>query len=136
MREPPDVPRHRRRAQRGFAVSLELLLIALLLTAGLVTGWAKLRDSSLAEVKDTINAIDAYVLASTPLWETGATRWIIPCENDANNGCIQDPALSIVTEGWGENADPWVTVAGTNNAGNTTYESLDDVLLYMAGGAE
>jgi len=131
------VPRHRRRSQRGFTLSLELLLITVLLTAGLITGWTKLRDQSLAEVKDTLSAIDAYVLASTPLWETGATRWIVPCANDANAGCIQDPAASIVTEGWGDNADPWVTVAGTtDNTGNTTYESIDNLLLYMAGAAE
>jgi hypothetical protein len=68
--------RHPRSRQSGFVVSGEVLLIAVILVCGLVTGWAKLRDQSLAEIKDSISAIDAYVAGATPLFQTYAQPWI------------------------------------------------------------
>ncbi|MEY4636370.1 MAG: hypothetical protein RJA55_2168, partial [Acidobacteriota bacterium] len=42
-----------RSTERGFVMSVEMLLIAVVLAAGLITGWAKLRDQSLSEIADT-----------------------------------------------------------------------------------
>lgn len=49
--------RKTRKAQAGFAVTVELLLLSTILVIGLVTGFAKLRDTTLAELSDTANAV-------------------------------------------------------------------------------
>ncbi len=68
---------HSRHPEAGFAVSAEVLLIAVILVVGLITGWVKVRDQSLAEIKDSVNAIDAYVIGSTPMFQPYAQQWIV-----------------------------------------------------------
>ena len=46
-----------KKGQAGFVITAELLLITVVLVLGLVTGWAKLRDQTLAELSDTGSAI-------------------------------------------------------------------------------
>jgi len=46
--------REARRQQAGFVISTEMMLISLVLVLGLITGWAKLRDQSLSEIKDSM----------------------------------------------------------------------------------
>ena len=62
--------------QAGFVVSSEVLLIAVVLVCGLITGWLKLRDQSLAEVKDSIAAIDAYLTGLSPMVQAYAQPYI------------------------------------------------------------
>ena len=62
-----------RKSEAGFVVSAEVLLIAVILVIGVATGWAKLRDQSIAEVNDSINALDAY----KPGYDVFGTRWIV-----------------------------------------------------------
>ena len=119
-----------RREQReaGFVVSTELMLIALVLAAGLVTGWVKLRDQSLSEIKDSMAAIDAYIQGSTPLWETGGTRWI-------SGGAIEPMVAPAVTESWDGGAFP--TAELTSDPGDPPeYEAIDGVLTYTGATAE
>lgn len=77
----------RRNAQAGFVVSTELQLVALVLVLGLVAGWVKLRDQSLAEIADSMAAVDAYIQGSAPVWQTGGTRWI-------SGGAIIEPSVT------------------------------------------
>lgn len=62
--------------ESGFALSLELLLIALVLVCGLISGWVKFRDSSGAEIKDAVAAIDAYIVGVAPVAQPYAQQWI------------------------------------------------------------
>lgn len=128
--------------QAGFAVSTELLLIALILTLGLVTGWLKIRDQSLAEVADSLAAIDAYILGSGPLWQTGGTRWISngdtgpgqPCQAAGVSPCIIGPSSTgAVTESWGAGGTAWPTAVETSPG---VFEKKDGILLYGTTGAE
>jgi hypothetical protein len=48
-----------KKGQAGFVITTELLLITAILILGLVTGWAKLRDQSVAELADLGSAIGA-----------------------------------------------------------------------------
>ena len=64
-----------RNRQKGFVLSLEMLLFASLLVAGTITGWVMIRDSVNAELIDTANAIDSAIsfpFFSDPLRGTGA----------------------------------------------------------------
>lgn len=72
MRSTPSSKQH----QAGFAISAELLLIAVVVLCGLVTGWAKFRDQSGAEIKDAVNAIDAFTAGVTPMLQPYAQQWI------------------------------------------------------------
>jgi hypothetical protein len=49
----------KRKGQAGFVVTAELLLISTILVLGLITGWTKLRDQTLAELSDSGSAIGA-----------------------------------------------------------------------------
>ena len=120
----------RLKGQAGFVVSTEMMLIALVLVAGLVTGWVKLRDQSLAEIKDTMAAIDAYILGSGPLWQTGGTRWI---KQNAGGGYIAEPEVPAISELW--DGDPWLTVEDPDPPDNV-FKSKDGVLIYGAPAAE
>ncbi len=81
-----------RRKESGFVVSAELLMIAVILLVGLATGWVKLRDQSLAEIRDSISALNAYnVGISTGLRPYG-TRWI-----DNTGTVLAPPASGAVT---------------------------------------
>jgi hypothetical protein len=83
-----------RNVQSGFVVSAEVQLMALILVLGLVAGWVKLRDQSLAELKDSMAAVDAYIEGSAPVWQTGGTRWI-------SGGAIVEPfATGPIREQW------------------------------------
>lgn len=109
--------------QAGFVVSTELMLIALILTLGLITGWVKLRDQSLAEVKDTMAAIDAYIFGSGPLWQVGGTRWI-------QGGAVVAPGnTGAVTETWGT-GNVSAPAAVETAAGSHIYQSKDGFLVY------
>lgn len=83
-----------RTSENGFVISIEVLLIAVVLAAGLIAGWAKLRDQSLSEMADTMAAIDAYIAGSATKWQTGGTRWL-------KDGAIVEPSVTpAVTETW------------------------------------
>lgn len=117
-----------RHGSSGFVISSEIMLIALVLTLGLITGWVKLRDQSLAEIKDTMAAIDAYIMGSGPLWQTGGTRWIV-------SGAIVEPSTTGgVTELWGDDPDPanWVDSEPAAELSTTAdvYQSKDGFLVY------
>jgi hypothetical protein len=47
--------------QKGFVLSLEMLLFASLLVAGTITGWVAIRDSVNAELKDAANALESAI---------------------------------------------------------------------------
>ena len=47
--------------QKGFVLSLEMLLFASLLVAGTITGWVTIRDSVNAELIDTANALESSI---------------------------------------------------------------------------
>ena len=120
---------HTKHAQAGFVVSVELMLIGLILALGLITGWVKFRDESLSEIKDSMAAIDAYILGSGPVWQLGGTRWI-------SGGTVVAPAATgPVTEGWGNDPDPanWTIsfpAARETAPGSHVYVSRDGLLTY------
>jgi len=107
-----------RRAVRGFVLSVEMLLMAAVVGLGLFTAWTRLRDQSLSEVKDTISAVDAYIQGSTPLWETGGTRWI-------KDNTVLAPSAGNVSENW-DGTGAWETVTLTGN----TYTDISGRLVY------
>jgi hypothetical protein len=80
-----------RNAEGGFAVSSEVLLIAVILVCGLITGWVKLRDQSMAEVKDTMAAIDQWVTGTASALQPYAQPWITA-------GVVASTAVAPVTE--------------------------------------
>lgn len=47
----------RKRNQKGFIVSIELIFIATILVIGLLAGWVMVRDNTLGELQDVANAI-------------------------------------------------------------------------------
>jgi hypothetical protein len=47
--------------QKGFVLSLEMLLFASFLVAGTLTGWVHIRDTVNAELIDTANAIESAI---------------------------------------------------------------------------
>lgn len=121
----------------GFVVSTEMMLIGLILVVGLATGWAKLRDQSLAEIRDTMAAIDAYILGSGPLWQTGGTRWIstgAACTNlSLPSPCIVGPSnTGAVSEKWDNGVDPpFLAPAAVETAlGSHSYKNKDGFLVY------
>ena len=64
-----------KKGQAGFVLTAELLLITVVLTFGLITGWTKLRDQTVAELADlgsAVGAIDnSYEVAGLE-WANGA----------------------------------------------------------------
>jgi len=116
-----------RNREGGYVVSAEVLLIALILVIGLATGWAKLRDQTLAELKDFMAAVDTYNLGAAPLWQTGGTRWIV-------NGAIVGPsaAAGSVTELWvDENGNTFSAPAAEEVPGSQgQYRSREGFLIY------
>lgn len=122
---------HTRHKSSGFVVSTEMMLIAVILALGLITGWVKLRDQSLAEVKDTMAAIDAYILGSGPVWQIGGTRWI-------QGGAVLAPgSTGAVSEKWGSDPDPafWTESAPAAElvpSQTSVYQSRDGFLVYGA----
>jgi hypothetical protein len=77
-------PGARRNTQSGFVVSAELMLIALILLVGSIAGWAKLRDQSVAEILDSISALEAFNLGAVNALQPLGTRWIV-------GGAVVDP---------------------------------------------
>jgi hypothetical protein len=63
----------KRRGQEGFVVTAELLLISTILVLGLITGFTKLRDQTLAELSDSGNAIGAIDQSYT----LDGTNWTV-----------------------------------------------------------
>ena len=106
----------------GYVVSAELMLMGLILAIGLVTGWVKLRDQSLAEFRDSMASVDAYVGGSGELWQVTGTRWIV-------SGAIVEPsATGPVTESWDNNTfnlveDPNADDVYTDVSGRLIYTS-------------
>ncbi len=92
-----------RRAEAGFAVSSEFLLIAVILVCGLITGWVKIRDQSLAEAKDAMDAIDQWVAGSATNLQPYAQPWIAA-------GAVTSTAVAPVTDEY--DGLPCVAVSG------------------------
>jgi hypothetical protein len=129
-----------RNRQSGVVISAELMLIALILVAGLVTAWIKLRDQSLAELSDSMAAIDAYLLGSASLVQTGGTRWIATSSTCTAAGlsspCIVGPsATGVISETWGASNATYPTAVETS-PGSDVYEKKGDVLTYGTPEAE
>ena len=65
----------RGKKQAGFVVTAELLLITTILVLGLITGWTKVRDQTLAELSDNGAAIGAinqsYTMKGTTWFDNG-----------------------------------------------------------------
>lgn len=80
-----------RSSEAGFAVSSEFLLIAVILVCGLITGWVKLRDQSLAEIKDAVAAVDQWIAGSASINQPYAQPWI-------SAGAVTSSAVPSVTE--------------------------------------
>jgi hypothetical protein len=88
-----------RKSQKGFIVTIELLLLATILVIGLIVGMVSLRDSVLAELSDVSEAIGALnqsynILGANNAANTAATAGSEWQDNfDAwNGGTIDDPA--------------------------------------------
>jgi len=111
-----------RSTERGFVMSVEMLLIAVVLAAGLITGWAKLRDQSLSEIADTMAAVDAYTFGSASLWQVGGTRWI------TSGAIVQPSATGTVTETWGTGNASAPAAVLTATPG--IYEKRSGVVVY------
>jgi hypothetical protein len=123
----PVVHRVSVRRPSGYVFSFEILMIGLILSLGLITGWAKLRDQSLAEIKDTMAAIDTYVQGSQNLWNTGGTRWI-------NNNTIVEPGtLGDVNEGWGSSNTQYLLANDPDSDGY--YTPVSGALVYRGPSA-
>jgi hypothetical protein len=96
----------RRNAEAGFVVSAELMLIAVILLVGSITAWVKLRDQSVAEVIDSVNALDAYNVGVARQLQPFGTRWI-------SGGLVQGPAaLGPVVAVSATAGAPFGTIAG------------------------
>ena len=58
-----------KKGQAGFVITVELLMIVVILVMGLVSGWGKVRDMTVAELGDTGDAVGAidqsYILRGT-----------------------------------------------------------------------
>jgi len=63
-----------KKGQAGFVITVELLLIVVILVMGLVAGWTKVRDQTLAELSDTASGIGAMD-QSYKVW---GTQWLGP----------------------------------------------------------
>ena len=65
----------RGKKQAGFVVTAELLLITTILVLGLITGWTKVRDQTLAELSDSGAAVGAinqsYTMEGTTWFDNG-----------------------------------------------------------------
>jgi hypothetical protein len=125
---------NRPKAASGFVVSAEMMVIAVVLVLGLIAGWVKLRDQSLAEIADTIGAVDAYLLGSAALFQTGGTRWIVDEE------VVDPPVTGPVTENWvneDDSTQSFVTVeVQTSTPDGDIYEMKDGVLVYSTPAGE
>jgi len=121
----PSPVKARRGNSSGYVVSAEVFLIALVLGLGMVTGWSKLRDQSLAEVNDTLAAIDAYIQGSQNIWNTGGTRWI------KSSSIVEPGVLGDVNEGWGAGNTPYLLSSDPNSDGYYT-DSASNGLVYRS----
>lgn len=109
--------------QSGFVITAELMLVVVLLAVGLVTGWVKLRDQGLSEIKDSVSGIDAYMLGAQPLWNTGGTRWL-------KAGSVLEPATTPVTERWVDDAGNSRTFSTATQTSPGVYRGSSGVLVY------
>lgn len=121
-----------KRSEAGFVISNELLLVAVMLCLGLVTGWVKFRDQSLSEINDSMAAVDAYIQGSAPLWQTGGTRWI-------QSGAILEPGVtgSVVAK-WHNGVDPSVEAPAAELVPGSpgTFRTREGFLIYKAPDGE
>ena len=62
-----------KKGQAGFVITVELLLIVVILVMGLVSGWAKVRDQTAAELGDTGDAIGAIDQS----YRVMGTQWLL-----------------------------------------------------------
>ena len=90
-----------RKSQKGFIVTIELLLLATILVIGLIVGMVSLRDSVLAELSDVSEAIGALnqsynILGVNNAADTAATAGSSWQDNFDNTGTgtIDDPNQS------------------------------------------
>jgi hypothetical protein len=102
------MPRLIRKSQRGFIVTIELLLLATILVIGLIVGMVSLRDSVLAELSDVSEAIGAL----------NQSYNILGVNNEANTAATSGSEWqdSFDASGLGEIDDP----AQTGDAGSAT----------------
>lgn len=130
---PASMPQRRHRAhsqQSGFAITAELMLVVVLLGIGLVTGWVKLRDQGLSEIRDSVNGMDAYLLGAQPLWNTGGTRWL-------KAGAVVEPAVAgAVTERWVDDTGSSRTFSTVTETAPGVYRGASGVLVYGPDNAD
>lgn len=66
-----------KKGQAGFVITVELLLIVTVLVMGMIAGWAKLRDQTVAELSDlgsAIGAIDQSYEIDGHTWSSTGTQ--------------------------------------------------------------
>jgi hypothetical protein len=91
-----------RKSQKGFIVTIELLLLATILVIGLIVGMVSLRDSVLAELSDLSEAIGALnqgynILGVNNVANTAATagsRWTDDFDQTPSGYDIDDQTQS------------------------------------------
>ena len=87
-----------KKGQAGFVITVELLLIVVILVMGLVSGWGKVRDMTVAELGDTGDAVGAIDQTYT----LRGTNWTNPSGVIAAHAGFQfDDATDPVAAGVG-----------------------------------
>jgi len=112
--------------QKGFIVTIELLLISTILVIGLIVGWVMVRDATLAEMSDMSEAIGAldqsYAIAgasnSSNTANTAGSLWqdAIDSQVDFNFGPASTSAVGTDFDFYpaqGPEGFPAVVASGT-----------------------
>jgi len=103
--------------------------MVLVLGVGLVTGWVKLRDQSIAELKDSMAAVDAYIQGAANVWQTGGTRWI------KNETIIGPDNTGNVQELWGPSNSNYQLASDPNGDHYYTPDATNTVVYKAPGGS-
>ena len=114
----------RGKKQAGFVVTAELLLITTILVLGLITGWTKVRDQTLAELSDSGAAIGAinqsYTMKGTTWFDNGTATVVASVSGfaftDALDGTVPGSVGGDATE-IHYNASPLPGSTSTSGAG-------------------
>lgn len=113
-----------KKGQAGFVITVELLLIVVILVMGLITGFTKLRDQSIAELGDTADAIGAIDQS----YKHFGTTWLVALSGSiaAHAGFQFDDAIdtATLTAVGGDGAQvAYGTAPVGAAAGNTLFEA-------------